>query len=314
VELSPPPYPSLATLHGVVTEDLAHLQRRLRCAGLSLGRSGIDAHRPPRRVLHTPRYDAMARSFARSGPHGTTMMCSTAALQVCLDAGQPHQTAARWAALHALGPVLMAAFATSARHAGRETGWASARMRAWLGMDPARTGPVGEAADPAAAWARYALRAPLLVLRDRSQPWDAPPGVTFADWVAGALPDPPTLDDLDYHLSTLFPPVRPRGYLEVRYLDAQPDGEWLAPVAVLAALLTDRDVVAEATDRAAPAAGRWRSAAHRGLADPVVASAARAVLDLACRHLTDTDLPAASRRTVVDIVRRRLAADRGGPT
>jgi glutamate--cysteine ligase len=82
--------------------------------------------------------------------------------------------------------------------------------------------PAPVTADPAAAWARSALRAPVICVHRPGGCWDAPPRMTFADWIDGALPEPPTTADLDYHLSTLFPPVRPRGYLEVRYLDAQP--------------------------------------------------------------------------------------------
>ena len=65
--------------------------------------------------------------------------------------------------------------------------------------------------------------------------------MTFADWVGGALHPPPTTADLDYHVSTLFPPVRPHGHLEVRYVDAQPGRQWALPVAVLGALLSDPD-------------------------------------------------------------------------
>ena len=65
--------------------------------------------------------------------------------------------------------------------------------------------------------------------------------MTFADWIAAGAGDhgpAPTYDDLDYHLTTLFPVVRPRGYLEVRYLDQQPGDGWIAPLALLAALLS----------------------------------------------------------------------------
>jgi glutamate--cysteine ligase len=130
--------------------------------------------------------------------------------------------------------------------------------------------------------------------------------VSFADWVGGALPDPPTVDDLDYHLGTLFPPVRPRGYLEVRYLDEQPGDEWIAPTAVVAALLADGATTDAARAAAAPAAGRWEWAARRGLDDPTVRQAATGLLDLACRRLDRTGLPAAARDLVTDIVHRRL--------
>jgi glutamate--cysteine ligase len=310
VEISTPPSASLAALHRDTAADISALSQRLAGHGLTLGASGIDPHRAPRPVVETPRYQAMARAFDRRGPHGQIMMRCTAGLQICVDAGEPHQVTTRWRALHVLGPPMLAAFATARHHAGRDTGWASARMGAWFGIDPARTRPAWSAEpqvdDPARAWARYALTAPLLCVRRGDGPWDAPPGVTFADWIAGALATPPTLDDLHYHLGTLFPPVRPRGYLELRYLDAQPADEWFAPVAVLAALLSDASTLSAAVDRAAPAADRWEAAARHGLADPAVAAAAHAVLDLACRHLTDTDLPAAIRGQVEGIVRRRL--------
>src|SRR5690606_37202247 len=141
----------LGQLHAAVSAEIAYLGDRLGAHGLRFGGHGIDPHRSPRRLLHTPRYEAMAASFARRGPAGQVMMCGTAATQVCLDAGEPDQVAARWATLHAVGPALLALFANSHRHAGQDTGWASARMRAWLDTDPARTWPVEDGPDPAAA-------------------------------------------------------------------------------------------------------------------------------------------------------------------
>lgn len=308
VEISTPPAESTARLHDRTTADLNHLTDRLDRHGMRLGDSGIDPYRPPRRVVHTPRYDAMAAAFAREGPFGQVMMCGTAATQVCFDAGEPAQVAARWQALHAVGPALLALFANSSRHAGDDTGWASARMRAWLRTDPSRTRPVAPSEpDPTLAWARYALAAPLLCIRRRDRAWRPPAEVTFADWVAGELSPPPTLDDLDYHLGTLFPPVRPRGYLEVRYLDAQPPGEWLVPVAVLAALLADDATTDTARDLASPVAGAWTAAAWRGLADPALRGVARALADLACRRMDRTDLPTPVRAGVAETVDRRCA-------
>jgi glutamate--cysteine ligase len=306
LEISSAPADALPALHTAVTAGHRHLTGLLARSGLVLGDRGLDPHRPPRRILDTPRYAAMQRTFDDDGPAGHTMMCSTAGLQVCLDAGTAERAPARWAALHEAGPALLATFATSRVHAGRDTGWACGRMGVWRGIDARRSGPVPASADPAASWARYALAAPLLCVRRRGGRWHAPAGLTFADWIGGALPRPPTVDDLDYHLGTLFPPVRPRGYLEVRYLDAQPGDEWIAPVAVLAALLADDAGTDAARALAAPAAGRWEPAARDGLADPVVAAAAADVLDLACRRLDRTGLPPDSRDRVTDIVHRRL--------
>ena len=96
--------------------------------------------------------------------------------------------------------------------------------------------------------------------------------------------------------------MRPRGYLEVRYLDAQPPGEWAAPVAALSSLLADSDIIAEAERRAAPAVNRWEAAARSGVADPAIATAARGVLALALENLpADAPAPAAG------LIRRRLS-------
>ncbi|MFC4017021.1 ergothioneine biosynthesis glutamate--cysteine ligase EgtA [Micromonospora sp. GCM10011542] len=316
LEISTLPRPSVAALIRATEAEIAEVTALLTVAGLVLGRSGIDPHRRPRPVLETPRYRAMRGAFDQRGPAGRTMMYSTAGLQICLDAGDVGQVASRWAAAHAIGPPLLAAFASADRHAGRRTGWASARMAAWLDIDPPRTRPVWSPRradeDPTDAWVRYVLAAPLLCLRRHGPDWTPPPGVTFADWLDGALPRPPTTDDLDYHVSTLFPPVRPRGYLELRYLDAQPGRDWVLPLAVLAALFADPGTVRAAYSIGAPVAHRWSAAARRGLADPAVAAAAAALLDLALTALPGLDLPAALHDEVQRGVRRRLAtAERG---
>ncbi|WP_405432611.1 ergothioneine biosynthesis glutamate--cysteine ligase EgtA [Micromonospora sp. NBC_00617] len=316
LEISTPPRSSTGALIQATEADIAQVTGLLAAAGLTLGRSGIDPHRRPRPVVDTPRYRAMRRVFDRRGPAGRTMMYSTAGLQVCLDIGEPDQVAPRWAAAHAVGPPLLAAFASASRHAGRRTGWASARMAAWLAIDPARTRPVwvpGNAdEDPTTTWIRYVLAAPLLCLRRRGPNWAPPPGVTFADWLDGALPRPPTTDDLDYHVSTLFPPVRPRGYLELRYLDAQPDRDWRLPLAVLSALFSDPGTVRTAYTIGAPVAHRWSAAARHGLSDPTLAAAAAALLDLALAALPRLELPAGTHDEVQRGVRRRLVAAQRG--
>ncbi|WP_238010124.1 ergothioneine biosynthesis glutamate--cysteine ligase EgtA [Dactylosporangium sp. AC04546] len=288
VELSSRPHPTLTGLHTAVNAELDQLETLLGQADLRVGETGADPHRRPRRLLDTPRYHAMESAFERRGVSGKIMMCSTAGLQVCLDAGPPERLAERWAAVHDVGPPLLALFANSPRLAGTDTGWASARQRVWRGIDPTRTRPVPVTDDPAAAWARYALDATVLCVRQPDGPWTVPAGVTFAGWIRGELPRPPTYADLDYHLSTLFPPVRPRGYLEIRYLDTQPGRGWFAPAALLHALLDDPVTTDKARDVCAPAAGRWVEAARDGLADAALHRSALALRDLA---LSDLDLP-----------------------
>jgi glutamate--cysteine ligase len=269
------------------------LHRLASAAGLVVEDRAAAPDRPPQRLLELPRYRAMEQSFDRIGPHGRSAMCSTAAVQVCVDAGERSAVAARWAALHALGPVLLAAFANSPRLHGRRTGWKSTRWAVWMRADPARTAPPADPdpVDPAADWARRVLDAPVLCVRG-SGGWLVPEGLTFADWVRACEPRPPTVDDLEYHVSTLFPPVRPRGHLEVRYVDMQPGRRWALPTAVLTALLSDAGVIDVVRNVCAPARTRWVSAARHGLSDRVLAQAAVQVFELATARLPDLGAPA----------------------
>ncbi len=307
LEISSPPCASLTELIATVDGDTAALTDLLDPADLVLAGSGSDPYRPSRRLIDIPRYTAMETAFDRIGPMGRAMMCSTAAVQVCLDAGTGTEIAQRWAALHDLGPVLLAAFANSPWLAGRRTGWVSSRMQAWFALDPVRTMPSPVQSDPAEEWARRALDTPLLCQRRSYGNWEVPNEGTFADWVSGALPGPrPTTADLDYHLTTLFPPVRPHGHLEVRYLDTQPPGQWLVPVAVVSALLSAPAVTAAAREACAPAAGRWFQAAEHGLRDGVLATAATAVFDLACHALPALDAPVGVRMLLEEITECRV--------
>lgn len=293
VEISTPPCESLTELLDTARRDTAAMTNLLTAAGLRLAHTATDPYRPPHRLVHSPRYDAMHESYSRDGSSGMYMMCGMAAVQPCLDAGTTTQLGLRWAALYALGPVLVAAFANSPMLGGTVTGWASTRMALWADLRCAASPPVEYGLDPGSdlvqSYARHALDSPLLCVRRPGNRWLVPRGLSFGDWLDGAapgtLPTPPTTDDLDYHLTTLFPPVRPRGHLEVRYLDAQPPGRWALPVAVLAALLADDATTGTALELATPTAGRWLDAARCGLADPVLAAAASAVFELACRRL-----------------------------
>lgn len=307
VEISSAPTASAVRLFEAVDDDARYLARMLNAGGYLLGESGLDVWRPPQRLLRLPRYAAMESAFDRIGPDGRVMMCSTAGVQVCLDAGAAHRSARRWAALHALGPVMTAMFANSPTVAGRDAGWASARTGALRRTDPPRMLPGPVTRDPAAAWARRVLDTSVVCRRRAGGDWSVPPGVSFADWIGGALPTAPTRDDLDHHLSLLFPPVRPRGYLEVRYLDAQPGGDWKLPAAALIALFRDESTVDRVLELTTPAVGRWMTAARRGLRDPVLANTAQQVFALASRCLRDDpDMPDGMAEWLAESVRRRL--------
>ncbi len=317
VELSSPVAPDLVGCHAGLALDVDHLQRVLATRRLMLVPSAIDPHRPPVQQLHLPRYVAMAAYYdALPGRLGRVMMTSTAAVQVNLDAGSDRaDVAARWELLHQVGPTLSASFANSQRHAGRLTGWKSSRQAVWLAMDPDR--PYAPAAgDPAGAWTDYVLAAPVMMLRAVRGPWVAAPGFSFGEWVAGRLRDvpPPTQDDLDYHLTTLFPPVRPRGWFEVRYVDTQSPRWWPVPVAVLATLLAHPRAAAVAAEACEPVTHSWTAAARHGLDHPALARAARTVFETVV-DLVEPELKDLVARFVERYVSRaRCPADEAGPT
>jgi glutamate--cysteine ligase len=306
VEISALPKESLTDLYATVTSDVAQLNELLAAQGLVLGSAAIDPHRTPRRILDTPRYAAMENAFAPLGSHGITMMCNTAGFQLCVDVGEPEHLAARWAAVHVLGPPLVALFANSPKALGQDTGWASSRSRAVMGTDPSRTLASEIGPDPAGIWARRVLDTPLLCVRDESGRWEAPPGVTFADWIGGALERTPTIDDLDYHISTLFPPVRAQGYLEIRYIDAQPGDRWLTPAALLVALLSTPARVEQVIEACTPVADRWDAAARCGLGDPAIAGVADEVAGLGLDALDATGLPPDLVKAVIGDIENRL--------
>ena len=203
------------------------------------------------------------------------MMTSTASIQVNVDAGPQAGWAARVRLAHALGPTMIAIAANSPMLGGEFTGWVSTRQRVWGQMDSARCGPILGASgdDPGTDWARYALKAPVMMVHNPEAGAAVTHWVPFADWADGRelLGDRrPTLADLDYHLTTLFPPVRPRQWLEIRYLDSAPDDIWPAVVFTLVTLLDDpvaADLAAEAVE---PVATAWDTAARVGLRRPAL--------------------------------------------
>lgn len=273
VELSTPPVPGVVAAIDALTADRAVLRTVFAKAGLGLVLLGADPLRLPHRVNPGDRYRAMEQHFlaANTGAAGAAMMTSTASVQVNVDAGPADGWADRVRLAHALGPTMIAVAANSPLLAGSFSGWRSARQRVWSQLDTARCGPIlgVDGDDPANDWARYALRAPVMLVHSpAAEP--VTDHVAFADWVDGQAElagRRPTAADLEYHLTTLFPPVRPRGWLEIRYLDSVPDALWPALVFTLVTLLDDpaaAEIAAKATE---PVATAWDIAARVGLAD-----------------------------------------------
>ena len=243
VELSLPPAASGREAGDHLVAATGALARDLQGGGIILSSLPVRAADPatPRR-LRTPRYDAMERHLDTIGPAGRRMMRSTASTQPCLDWWPGAAGLEQWRLLLLAAPFVAAATARSTGPDGRLT--------TWLAVDPGRTAfddRLLHGDDPVAAYTSFASAA-----------------TPFVDGTAG-------------HLSTLVPPVRPRGrYLEVRFPDAQPTHLVGRLLHALAALLYDdarrRTALASLAGEQRRLADHWAAAAagtgdmERGLA------------------------------------------------
>ena len=225
LELSPPPRHSRARLIHDVHTLLVRATAIAAARGVRLEAYGVNPHHTCADVpLRTPspRYLAMQDAFDEVGTDGRRMMRLTASLQISVDLLPGEAGREQWLVANLAGPALAAAFDNS----GGE------RTRIWQRADLRRTGYDGrhvDSADPVKAYAEFAAAAPRLAI--------------------------PECADDRYHLSTLFPPVRPRGgYLEIRYLDAQPFERIGEAITTVETLLYDADVRRDALDLLLPRA------------------------------------------------------------
>ncbi|MEA2641890.1 MAG: glutamate--cysteine ligase [Chloroflexota bacterium] len=236
-----------------------------------------------------PRYEAMQQYFGRIGPDGLRMMRLSCALQINLDSGTMGEVPRRWLLANLMSPILIGVFANSPIAEGHITGWKSERARVVHHMDPSRVGPLA-GADPPAEYLQFALDAGVLLIRTPLGTVPGRAGWTFRHWMReGSAWGYPTLDDWRYHLTTLFPQVRPRGFLEMRAIDAPPIRWRAVPVAVATALLLDESARETALALLEPLAGELEAltlrAAHDGPADPLVGLLARRLMELAIESL-----------------------------
>ena len=208
---------------------------------------------------------------------------------------------------NALAAPLTAIFANSSVYDGRPTGHASYRADAWRRLDPGRTGVASPASDPVADYVRFALEARWFL----GPGGPAPFGELLRSGDVG-------LDHWRTHLTTLFPEVRPKGWLEIRSCDALPPGALAAPVVLLLGILHHPPTLAEAAaSLAPPSAGLLVRAGRDGLGDPQVAGLARSVVALGLRgarrlgadRLSAGDLEAAEAFFDAHTLRGRAPAD-----
>lgn len=318
VELSGPPIDGAVPAIDAMSTDQAVLRAAFGHAGLGLVLLGADPLRAATRINPGARYCAMEQFFVAShtGAAGAAMMTSTASIQVNVDAGPQAGWAARVRLAHALGPTMIAIAANSPLLGGQFSGWLSTRQRVWGQLDSARCGPILTASgdDPGIDWARYALKAPVMLIHNpNAEP--VTHYLPFADWADGRtlLGDRrPTVADLEYHLTTLFPPVRPRRWLEIRYLDSVPKDLWPAVVFTLVTLLDNPDAADIAAAAVEPVAAAWDTAARIGLRDRRLYIAANRCVATAAERLPmqcSAQLSESMRRLLQLVERGRCPGD-----
>jgi glutamate--cysteine ligase len=181
-----------------------------------------------------------------------------------------------------------------------------------MDIDPTRTAPPLAAGDGPDDWARYALAANVMFIRTPEAFVPLTDDLPFERWIdEGHELGFPSGDDLSYHLTTLFPPVRPRGRLELRMFDMLPEPWWRAAAVVGAALLNDADTGAAAWEAAAGTELLWTEAARFGLGHPLLADAAKACFTFALDAADRTGCDVESARAFFDrfVARGRSPAD-----
>lgn len=308
MELSTAPAATLDGALDALHADAGALQQRLRRRQMVMRDIAVDTRRPPRRILEAPRYAAMEQFFGASGEAGTWMMCNTASVQLNIS-NHPVHPQFRWALAHRLGPVLVAAFANSPGFDASGVRWQSLRQAIWWSIDPSRTRPPCTKRPMAEAWLDYALAADVMLIRseDGGEAAAQRPGLSFEQWMAtGHELGWPTVDDLRYHLTTLFPPVRPRGWLELRMIDALPPRLLEAAALVTTTALTVEAAAEELWMRLAPVDDLWAEAARYGLAHPVLAAGANLLFDVVCRHLDQRTASSSRKDAVLDFRDRQV--------
>jgi glutamate--cysteine ligase len=307
VEYSSAPRTSASGLLTETTEAGRALEEAARATGLAVVTRGIDPVNPVEAyplLLGSDRYLRLARHLAHRGPAGARMMRQTASIQVNLSWGE--DPLREWDAANRISPYLLALFANSPRYGGEATGHRSFRAWQWRNLDPTRTGLPLDPDRPVEAYLEFALGAGAILLgrpEEEVRPfgdWLSEGGATFADWRA--------------HLTTLFPEVRPRGYLEIRGLDALPIRWWAVPLAIAAGILRDPRRVREVlATLGIPSEELLQRAGREGLGDADVARAATWVWELGLEGCSR--LPGEGFGTLADLARRfdqEVRRDPGG--
>lgn len=289
------------SIHGNAAELAAHLAdchavgEALNIHFLGLGATPLWSVREIP-AMPKSRYGIMKPYMGKVGTLGTSMMFRSATIQANLDFSDEADMVKKLRIGLALQPVVAALFANSPFVDGKPSGYLTFRSHIWLNTDAARTGMLPFAFEDGMGFERYAdhaLDVPMyFVIRDKRYIDVA--GESFRAFLEGKLPqlpgEKPTRKDWEDHLSTLFPEVRLKQFLEMRGADMGGAAEVNALPALWVGLLYD----GEARDAAWDLVKDWteqerqslredvpRMAIHTPFRGGTVADVARQVVELA---------------------------------
>ncbi|MGO9674672.1 MAG: glutamate--cysteine ligase, partial [Methylocella sp.] len=253
----------VATVHETEAEldgHFAAVQRVAAASGIGFLSLGMN---PQWRLGEIPmmpkqRYAIMAKYMPKVGARGLDMMFRTATVQTNLDFSSEADMVKKLRVSLALQPVATALFANSPFTDGKLNGFLSARSEVWRETDAARTGMLPFAFEPGMGFERYvdyALDVPMYFLK-RGATYIDVAGASFRDLLDGRLKAAPgeraTFSDWANHLSTIFPEVRLKRYLEMRGADAGPRPMLPALPALFVGLLYDPAALDEAFELVKP--------------------------------------------------------------
>ena len=301
----------LSTLHETCDEVHQHLTE-VREVGdqLGIGFLGLGASplwtRAETPVMPKGRYKIMARYMDKVGTRGRDMMFRTSTVQVNLDFASEPDMVKKLRVSLALQPVATALFANSPFLEGKANGFKSFRSHVWLDTDNARAGMLPWAFEPGMGYERYvdyALDVPMYFV-NRGGVYHDVSGESFRAFMAGKLPQvpgmKPTLKDWTDHLTTIFPEVRLKSYLEMRGADT---GPWRT-LCALPALWTGIFYDSEALDGAWDLVKSWNTEDRQALREAVPREGlqaivrGRSVLDVA-RDMVNLSKSGLARRGII---------------
>ena len=294
----------LDNLHETCSEVNTHLAEvRAVAEPLGIGFIGLGFHPTARREdiewMPKARYEIMRNYMPTVGSMGIDMMKRTCTVQVNLDFASEADMVAKFRASLALQPIATALFANSPFVEGKPSGFLSYRSQVWTDTDPHRTGMLPWVFESCMGFERYVdwmLDVPMYLIR-RNGRYINLAGHSFRDFLAGKLPgfegQHPTLADWEDHLTTAFPEVRLKRFLEMRGADGGPWRRLCALPAFWVGLLYDEANLAACLDISAG----WTLAQRQRLREDV------ARLGLKARI---------GKRNVRDIARELLGLARAG--